>query len=279
MLFQSQDLEKSFRKNGYVIIPDFLTDDDIEKLLSLYDSLGIKDLLGLYTNIKDRDLNLNEKIDLFLKDIFYPSLEKHFSDYSADGGVFIVKGTGKNSESSLHQDWNIIDEEKHISCCVWCPLVDVDESNGCLQIIPQSNNWFKSIRSLNISPLFLNFQEVQKQLVSVPVKKGAAVIFAHNVFHGSKPNYGNTNRPVATVSVIPKMAPPIHYLKNGERIDIVAADKNFYQNEVKKIYEGLKPEVQLLDQIEFKDEYVIDHEKFMKTLKRNSSFIRRIFSK
>lgn len=268
MLFKSKKTEELFRKNGFIIIPDFLSDENIEKLTSLYNSLNIENLEEIYTNIKDRDLELNEKIDQFLKGIFQPSLEQHFANFIPDGGVFIVKGTGEKSESSLHQDWNVIDEEKYLSCCVWCPLVDVNESNGCLQIIPKSNNWFKSIRSSNIRPLFLDFKAVKKELISVPVKKGTAVVFAHNVFHGSKPNYTSTLRPVATVSVISKEATPIHYLKNGDKIDVITADKNFYQKEVKKIFAGIKPEINILEQIDFKEQYIISEENFMKTLKK-----------
>lgn len=279
MLFKSKKTEELFRKNGFIIIPDFLSDENIEKLTSLYNSLNIENLEEIYTNIKDRDLELNEKIDHFLKGIFQPSLEQHFANFIPDGGVFIVKGTGEKSESSLHQDWNVIDEEKYLSCCVWCPLVDVNESNGCLQIIPKSNNWFKSIRSSNIRPLFLNFKAVKKELISVPVKKGTAVVFAHNVFHGSKPNYTSTLRPVATVSVISKEATPIHYLKNGDKIDIVTADKNFYQKEVKKIFAGIKPEVNILDQIDFSEKYIISEENFMKAFKKNTSLLNKLLGR
>lgn len=279
MLFKAKKIEESFRKNGFVIIPDFLSNKDIEKLTSLYDSLNIENLEEIYTNIKDRDLELNEKIDSFLKAVFQPSLEQYFADFIPDGGVFIVKGTGEKSESTLHQDWNVIDEEKYLSCCVWCPLVDVNELNGCLQIIPKSNNWFKSIRSSNIRPLFLDFKTVKKELISVPVKKGAAVIFAHNVFHGSKPNYTSTLRPVATVSVISKDATPIHYLKNGDKIDVVTADKNFYQNEIKKIYAGIRPEVNILNQIDFSEKYILSEEKFMKAFKKNTSLLNKLLGR
>lgn len=277
MLFKSEKLEKKFRKDGYVIIPHFLKSNDIMQLTKLYNSLKIEHLDEIYTNIKDRDTVLNEKIDSFLKTVFQPSLEHYFSNYHAGGGVFIVKGTGEKSESTLHQDWNIVDEKKYLSCCVWCPLVDVDESNGCLQIIPKSNNWFNSIRSSNIRPLFVNFNEVEKQLLSVPVKKGSAVVFAHNVFHGSKPNYTEVIRPVATVSVISKAATQIHYLKNEDKIDIVSADKKFFLTEVKKIHEGQKPDVTIIDQIDYKEEYRLSNDNFIKTLKKNTSFINRIF--
>jgi len=276
MLFKSKKLEKKFRKEGYIIIPDFLTNNDIFQLTTLYNSLEIEHLDEIYTNIKDRDTVLNEKIDSFLKTVFQPSLEHYFSNYNAGGGVFIVKGTGEKSESTLHQDWNIVDEKKYLSCCVWCPLVDVDESNGCLQIIPKSNNWFNSIRSSNIRPLFINFNKVDKQLLSVPVKKGSAVVFAHNVFHGSKPNYTEIIRPVATVSVISKDATQIHYLKNEDKIDIVSADKKFFLTEVKKIHEGQKPDVTIIDQIDYKEEYSLSNDNFIKTLKKNTSFLNRI---
>lgn len=278
MLFKSKKTEELFRKNGFITIPNFLNEEEIEKLVSLYSTLKIENLEEIYTNIKDRDLELNEKIDVYLKALFQPSLDKYFADFIPSGGVFIVKGTGEKSESSLHQDWNVIDEEKYLSCCVWCPLVDVDESNGCLQIIPTSNNWFKSIRSSNIRTLFVDFKNVKKQLVAVPVKKGTAVVFAHNVFHGSKPNFTEVIRPVASLSLISKDATPIHYLKNNDTIDIISADKKFYQNEVKKIFEGIKPDVQVLNSIVFKEEYVLSKESFMNTFNKKSNFFGSLFS-
>lgn len=277
MLFKSKKLERKFRQNGYVVIADFLPQSTIDGILELYESLKLDKLEGIYTNIKDKDLELNEQIDHYLKNAFHPFLERYFHNFFVDGGVFIVKGTGEKSESTLHQDWNIIDEREYISCCVWCPLVDVDESNGCLQIIPESNNWFKSIRSLNIAPLFVDFKKVKKHTLAIPIKKGSAIIFAHNVFHGSKPNYTNILRPVATVSIIPKNARPIHYLKNRDKINIIKADKLFYQNEVKKIYAGIEPDVTVIDQIDYQDGYVISNEKFMKTLNKNTNIFKRIF--
>jgi len=78
----------------------------------------------------------------------------------------------------------------------WIPLIDVDETNGCLQFVPGSHLW-------GMSP-GLNQQmpgaregtdasnqgehELDRQCVSLPMGKGDLVVFDKFTFHRSLPN-------------------------------------------------------------------------------------------
>ena len=52
--------------------------------------------------------------------------------------LFMTKSK-RDSNGALrpHQDWSIVDEESFRSYNVWIPLVNVDENNGAIQVLPQ----------------------------------------------------------------------------------------------------------------------------------------------
>ena len=277
MLFKSEKHNKQFKKNGFVVIRNFFNSEEIDKINELYKTLNITNLDEIYTNLKDRDPQINLEIDLFLKNIYAPKLENYFKNYSIGGGAFLVKGTGESSVSSLHQDWNVVDETKNYSMGVWCPLIDVNENNGCLQIVPGSHNWFDKLRSFNMPSIYINFEDVKSVLKPVISKQGDAVIFAHNVFHGSKPNYTNQIRPVASVSVISKDAPLIHYFRTDDKIKIIKADK-FFNYKVQELMSGKDIELEIIEEIDFKVEYNLTEKEFMDKYNNNNKFLNKLIN-
>jgi ectoine hydroxylase-related dioxygenase (phytanoyl-CoA dioxygenase family) len=275
MLFKLEKQNKQFKKNGYVVIKNFFNSEEVNQINELYKTLNINNLDEIYTNLKDRNPEINLEIDLFLKNMYTPKLEKYFKNYSIGGGAFLIKGIGEASVSSLHQDWNVVDESKSYSMGVWCPLVDVNENNGCLQIVPGSHSWFNKLRSFNMPSICINFDDVKSILKPVISEKGDAVIFAHNVFHGSKPNYTQQIRPVASVSVISKDAPLIHYFRTGETIKIIKAE-TFFNYKVKELMAGKEIDLEIIDEIDFKEEYNLTEIEFMAKYNSKHKFINKL---
>src|SRR5690606_39009099 len=140
---------------GAVCIPNFISKAQIEEIKGLYEELNINELKGIYSNVKDRSPELNQRINEVFKKCYKSAIEQHFSNYQIGGGAFLIKGTGEGSESSLHQDWNIVDEKYGQSAAIFCPIQDVDENNGCIQVLKGSHKWFKNIRSFDIPSIFL----------------------------------------------------------------------------------------------------------------------------
>jgi len=271
MLFLNIKNEKQFRKNGYCVLPNFLNSVQLEEIDQLYANLGIESLNEIYSNIKDKDTDVNQNIDNTLVKIFSPSIQNHFTNYKTGGGVFLVKGTGETSVSSLHQDWNVVDESKFQSVCVFCPLVDVDEQNGCLQIVKGSHKWFQNLRSFNMPSLFINFNDVKKLLCSVPAKRGDAIVFAHNVFHGSFANKTDQIRPAASVSLLSKRAKLIHYYKVEKKVNIVDAT-HFFNKTVHHLMKNEPQDLTIIETIEYKDSQNLTNEKFRIKYKQKTSF-------
>ena len=146
MIFLHKSHEEQYNKDGFIIIEDFIDTNTVNEISDFYDTFHFEKKDTLNTNIKFCSNDENIKISEFLKEKFEPSIKNNFSEYQLGGGVFIMKGTGNESVSTLHQDCNVVDEKKFTSLAIWCPLIDVDEHNGCLQVLPGSHQWFDTIR-------------------------------------------------------------------------------------------------------------------------------------
>ena len=91
-----------------------------------------------------------------------------------------------------HQDsqyYGAITEHLHI-ITAWVPLVDTDEQNGCLWIIPGSQRWGLLKGARGADQNIRTFEDVERRgtPVPVPMKRGDALIFSNLTFHASNLN-------------------------------------------------------------------------------------------
>jgi ectoine hydroxylase-related dioxygenase (phytanoyl-CoA dioxygenase family) len=213
---------------------------------------------------------MNDRIDRTLVQIYTPSLQKNFINFRTGGGAFLIKGTGETSVSSLHQDWNVVDENLYQSMCVWCPLIDVDENNGCIQVVAGTHKWFNSLRSINMPSVCINFEDVTGLLKAAPVRRGDAVVFAHNVFHGSLPNLSDKIRPAASVSVLSAEAKTIHYYKVSEELHILDAE-SFFNDTVHHLLNNEEAQLKVIQKIPFDNSRIVTLDSFKMTYKKRVS--------
>jgi hypothetical protein len=272
-LFKSAELSQQFDRNGYVVLP-FLSHQDLEELSAMFEKYAPR--LGqysIYSNLEDKDKGTNFEIENTIRKLFQPSIQKHFHNYKFFGGSYLVKGTGENSATELHQDWNAVDENKDTSLTVWVPLEDVNEQNGCLQVIPGSHKWFSTIRAANISSLYLKFDpRVEPRVTSVPIKAGTAVIFAFNLFHGSKPNRSNHVRKAVHLAMANDDAELIHYVRatDTKKILKVACEKDFLYSQVFNLLKGVIPsDLNVMEEFPDDNTFTLNEEIFFRKLNAN----------
>jgi hypothetical protein len=168
--------------------------------------------------------------------LFAAPSEHYFKDYRRLNNVFIVKKNGRHTTFKVHQDWNVVDENKYESVNVWVPLHDVDAQSGALWVLKGSHLIDRKVRGAGyLFPDYGQFYpELEKQAISVKLKAGEAVIFYHSIIHGSPPNLSQTYRKAACFSVIPNDAPLCIYFqqKAGEPLKCYEpADDFMYQYE------------------------------------------------
>jgi len=219
MLLNDPIWQKQLQKNGYVVIP-FLSDAEIKDLNQFYREVHNNNappdfIDGIHMTTWCSDLVYKQKISDHLKQAFTSSVNKTFKDCRSLNHVFIVKQSGKHTTFKVHQDWNVVDENKYESMNVWIPLHDVDENSGALWVLPGSHKIKRKIRGAGyLFPDYSEyFNELEKKSVSVKLKAGEAIVFYHSVIHGSPSNQAVADRKAACFSVIPKNAPLCIYFQ------------------------------------------------------------------
>jgi ectoine hydroxylase-related dioxygenase (phytanoyl-CoA dioxygenase family) len=141
-------------------------------------------------------------------------------------GNFAVKNTGERSRILPHQDWAIVDEERHVSVGVWSPLDDVDEKNGMLCVMRKSHLHVHAFRGgapkelpdyIAVYPELLPEPLLARYHVPLRLKAGEAIFYDHRTVHYSPPNMTDEVRVAVLLGLVPREVPLVHYYRNGER--------------------------------------------------------------
>jgi hypothetical protein len=257
MKLKSEELEKEFNEVGAIKIPKFLPNSALSEIKKLYDELDLENLKHTYTNVKDQSSEYNNKVTQTFIRLSEQSIKNVFIDYQIGGGAFLIKGIGEKSQALLHQDWTVVDENKYQSAVIFCPIHDVDEKNGCIQVLEGSHKWFNNIRGLHNPSPIMEFKNIKKGLVPFHLKAGDALIFKHNLIHGSKPNYTSNNRVAAMISIASKKAEYIHYLKDENEFKILKADANFFNINFSKFKSNKSVDVEVFKRIKIKEGMIL----------------------
>ena len=105
-------------------------------------------------------------------------------------------GRVKFGVTPWHQDMGVVtpDADESLILTVWYPLMDADEENGCLQVIPGSHRGEELLTHCPGGKKVLGSLHVPEsefevgEAVPVPVKKGDALFMTKYTIHSSLPN-------------------------------------------------------------------------------------------
>jgi len=245
-VFQDPGLQAAYERDGFVVVP-FLDQAAVDDLWDLWTRIRPGAVQGIYSNVHDHSPEANWEVHRAILRHFGPPGDRLFDDCFLAGVSFLVKGTGEDSDSKLHQDWNNVDEDRSESLSIWCPLVDVDGRNGALQVVPGSHRLFRRVRGITIPSVYLELdEELDPYLVEVPVPAGTAVIYSHALFHGSKPNRSDEARVAAVSGVIPRGVPHVHYWRPPDgppdEVRVLTVDPGFFYEGLPELYHGSVPD-------------------------------------
>ena len=203
-----QELEDT----GYIVI-DFLSESEVQNLLNFDKKHSLPDDLvkaGMAFSIGTVNVSYRQAITTEIRRFFVPRLATLFPKYRMMLGNFVQNPPHLlHSIMPLHQDPSLVDEASRQSFGVWCPLIDVNEQNGCLQVVKKSHLLNSKLRPLftfegfPYSEDILSFME-QHYLTSIPMKAGQAIVYDKRLFHGSPPNLTDTERLAAICSLVPE---------------------------------------------------------------------------
>jgi hypothetical protein len=151
------------------------------------------------------------------------------------------KGAGSTEVIPFHQDWTYTDERLARVTFLWCPLVDTDEGNGTLRVVPGSHRWSDDIRPSRGQEASLGLEaELAARSVAVPLRAGQALAFDPATFHGSGPNRTGRPRPALTIAFVEDGVQLLHFHESpgGEVGGFLVDDRFFTENAYRTRPEG-----------------------------------------
>lgn len=231
--FISDYHQESFEKLGYIIIPGFLNNTEIDYLKSQYlnqdNDLG----KGFHASMHSKNIEYRRKVSSIISEIFTPKAHQYLLNYRPLVSNFTVKEPGKESFFDFHLDWNMVDETVCRSITIWTPLQDTNKENGYLWILESSNTLGNSYRcGPGLILYFETKQELKKRKFkkkALSMKAGDAIIYDHKLFHGSPPNLSKTTRIAINQAMCPADFPSLHYIADSQgNITVKEVDDDYY---------------------------------------------------
>ncbi len=241
-VFKDNEQQNKFWDKGYLKLTLF-TPEEIEELKAFYYSQNPDSRFNTQEkNVKyhftflDTNKEYKHKVFDFISQKIQPKLDEILNGYEPIIINFVQKEPGLG-EIPVHQNWNFVDETKYATVSVWCPLVDVAEINGTIEVVEGTHKLFRNVlRSPSIPWFFTGYEKhiIQDYCKPVEVKAGEVLIFDDSIIHYSKPNNGTYNRLVIQVIAKPKEAPTKHYYMKkkflGYEIEEMDVNKDFFLN-------------------------------------------------
>ncbi len=252
------NLDNQLDKDGYVVIP-FLNSTEVKRLTELYLQYNPDVKEGLYATSNAEGFEQKQMFSDEIKKQFKRAIDETFFESNPLGGSYIVKYKGEAGVLFPHQDWGIVDEDKFCSYNIWVPLVDTNDLNGAISVLPGTHKMLKSYRGLNIpDPFYLCNAHAWKLHRTLHMKAGEALIYDHRILHASTVNQTEVPRIAVVFGIVSNKADLRYYYRNGDVVEEYESNVDFFfDNDFR---EGPKSLLKLRD-IEY-DFPVISDEEF-----------------
>lgn len=240
-IFFDEHSQKELIRKGYTKVKILTTEEVtyiINELSHLkphdgFDSTGTEYRSTFHFTFIDTNLDYRRKTNELLFNVFSPHIKRLLVNYQILTCNFYVKPPGRG-QLHVHQNWNITTKLNDTTLTVWCPLVDVNENNGTLQVVEGSHKIVPNIETYNSIPYFYNFCDLLMKKYSKPLrlKAGEAIIFDDSLIHWSADNRSSTPRYVAQSLCVPIEATPVFYYPDqsaaNKRFELLELDNKFF---------------------------------------------------
>ncbi len=236
--FHDEALQAAFDRDGYVLV-DLLDLPTVDALSSFYWDNTKQHLPGFNTTGIHADVAYRQKVSDFVQAQMMPHINRYLIDFKPLICSFLIKEAQSASTVGPHQDWSFVDESKSVSFNIWCPLVDTNEENGRLYVVPGTHKLPRFPRTAPSS--YYPYQDfdglLQAKAVPISTRRGQAIIYDNCMVHFSPPNQSAEHRLVAGVLAIPQDAKPVLYFNQQANSPGTARmyqlpDDHYIQNQI-----------------------------------------------
>lgn len=239
--FRNPDFQAAYDPLGYHTF-DLLDPSEINGLLDGLSQLTPDDgFLHLHRNWKeltyhislfDTNIDYRRQVYELISRYFNPHIENVLKDYRILSVNLIIKPP-RSGVLAVHQDWPSISDIEDTVVNMWCPLVDVAEENGTLNVVPGSHKILPYVQGLKTPGYFKDFinEMISKYLQPIPMKAGQVIVFDEGLIHWSANNHTDTPRIAIQIKCVPKDSTPAYWYlddKHPERFELIATDSDFW---------------------------------------------------
>ena len=195
-VFKNKVLQTMLNDEGFAVL-DFLNEAELQRLHEAYARLHTQGINGFYTSTFSKDLDYRKTVDDLVRTEMQRGLEHYFYNYKVHCGSFIIKGSDEKSALKMHQDMTLVNESVYTGVNIWIPLVDLNNENGAIALLPKSHRLFKTYRGASLPDIYDGIEEsVYKIMKPFYLKAGQAIVFDQSIIHCSPVNQSNKPRPV-----------------------------------------------------------------------------------
>lgn len=232
LMFHDPEMDRQIVNDGFVVLP-FLSPEECAEFKALYKKWHPTDPDAFYKSYFDPRIEYKQEVENKITRLFEEKMNHIFTNYDAFGGLFVVKPPTEEGHLPPHQDWSFVDETKHWSINMWCPIDDVNEEFGNIVVLKGSHRFLETVRGSNTPDVYRDhWKLIEQNMISIPMKAGEAIFFFHGLLHGSTHNNTDQTRVSLGLTLTPKDVPLYFYfMKDREdksQLERFVTDPDFY---------------------------------------------------
>ena len=228
------DLDAQLREQGFVVVDDVLSEDVLDRIMRIAERVYVDDRSGFHASNLSGAHEYRHAVNREVSPIVGEAAGVLFADYEPFFSSFVVKWVDGDTSFPSHQDWNMVDEDRHRSMNVFVPLVDMDASNGALRVLPGSHRALEHVRCSPMPPEgceSVGWTVTPDEMDVVALRRGQVLVFDHALLHCSAPNTTDAPRWAAITAFKPRGAELFHwFVPDPQRyeLEVFRVDSDFF---------------------------------------------------
>ncbi len=246
--FMDSKIENALNENGFVHIPGFLSVEVVQQFHSLYQSLHTDSRYekSMWNSLYDLPEGRGVNTSLQLKEMLARNFTGWLDDFKIPVVTFMVKNPTSDSNCDLHRDNSAFDENQFEYRNGWIPLLDINDKNGALYVVPKSHRVFDYCLPMSTEWHYKSMiPELMKHIRVVYAKAGDLVVYKDKMLHGSFPNNSLQPRPVLHFGMLHPQAETFFYRRDNSsnQVDVFSVKPDFFfEKDFNGALTGKKPE-------------------------------------
>ena len=227
------NLQAEFLEKGYVILPEKIDEDLLDSLTQFcVENIKLYASSFYISTIELQDINHRKAANKVFWDATKDIAEKYFLDYEQFYGGYGVKFSKETTLLNAHQDTTMVSyNANRTGLTLWSPLMDVDESNGCVQVIPNSHRYNRLPRATGCDFAYKDYsEEIIEQMTPVHLERGEVLVMDQSLIHYSGANKSDYVRVAAMGMFKPKEDKLIYYnpVNGCKELEVFEVENDFY---------------------------------------------------